>query len=210
MPGESDFNILEINHNAKIVYISSLSGSEQEENFLNKENCYVFRYPTITGKWQNEKCEIARICKAVANDEEILIDNPNKSVELLFVDDFISDMFNVIEGKVNRCDFPMAGETSTDPSAPYDGITPVENNKGLYCYSKNTYKTTIGNVLEYANDFNAMNKSKIIPEMPSNTLAQKLFSMFLSYLPERKMSYSLDMNVDNRGIFTELFKTKNN
>ena len=210
LPGENNLKIIEKNNDAKFVYISSLIGSKEEEKFLNKKNCYVFRYPIITGKWQDEECEIARICKAIANDEQILLDNPNKLLELLFIDDFINDMFDAIEGKVNRCDFPLQGETSMDPTAPYDGITPVENHNGLYCFSKNTYKTTIGNILKHVNDFNDMHESKIIPEMPPNTLAQKLFAMYLSYLPERKMSYFLDMNVDNRGVFTELFKTKNN
>lgn len=210
LPGENDLTILEKNKDAKVAYISTLCGSEEEKLFINRTNCFVFKYPTITGKWQSTDCEIARICKAIANDEEVLLENPNRTIELLFVDDFISDMFNVIEGKVNRCDFPAAGETSTDPTAPYDGITPVENEDGLYCYSKNTYKTTFGNILAHLIDFNSMNQNKIIPEMVPNSLAQKLFSMYLSYLPDRKMSYSLDMNVDNRGIFTELFKTKNN
>lgn len=83
LPGVNDFNIIEQNSDARIVYISSLIGSKEEEKFLNKKNCYVFRYPIITGKWQDEECEIARICKAIANDEQILLDNPNKLVELL-------------------------------------------------------------------------------------------------------------------------------
>ena len=210
LPGNNDFTILEKNRDAKVFYISSLCGNEEEETFINRKNCFVFRYPTITGKWQSEDCEIAKICKAVANDNEVVLDNPKKSVELLFVDDFINEMLNAIEGKVNRCSFPSIGEISIDPTSPYDGVTPLEDEDGLYCYSKNTFKTTIGNVLDHIIGFNSMNQNKIIPAMASNSLAQKLFSMYLSYLPDRKMSYSLDMNVDNRGIFTELFKTKNN
>lgn len=212
LPGENEISLISkwVAKGLNVVYISQLAGTEDEKLFLNKDNCFVFRYPTIVGKWQDENSDITRLCKSVANDESVLLENPNKTIELLFVDDFINDMLDVLEGKENRCDFPELGEQSSDPTAPYDGITPIEKADGPYCYSKNTIITTYGNILEHLISFNDMNKSNVIPEMPDGTLAKKLFAMYLSYLPENKMSYTLNMNVDNRGIFTELFKTRNN
>ncbi len=48
-----------------------------------------------------------------------------------------------------------------------------------------------------------------MPELPEGSFKKKLYSMYLSYLPEEKISFPLKMNEDDRGSFTELLKTKN-
>lgn len=126
----------------------------------------------------------------MANDKEVVLDNPNKSIELL-LDDFIKDMFDVIEGKLCRCDFPALGTLSSDSTAHYDGTTPVEKEDDPCCYSKNAIKTNYEVLLEYLKSFNEMNCSKVIPEMPTGTLAQKLFDTYLSYLPKEKCVINL-------------------
>lgn len=46
----------------------------------------------------------------------------------------------------------------------------------------------------------------MVPDMGDN-FTKKLYSTYLSYLPESGFSYDLKMNVDNRGSFTEFLKT---
>ena len=48
-----------------------------------------------------------------------------------------------------------------------------------------------------------------MPEIPKDSFEKKLYSTFLSYLPERKMTYELKSNIDVRGNFTELMRSVN-
>ncbi len=200
--------------NTTIVYIGSVYQTEESlkaEKVLDRiDNALLYRFPQIIGKWQEPVEGVARLCYAVANDEEYSVEDNNKTEYLLFIDDFLEEMYDAMAGKPHRCDFPDIGSVSEDPTAEYDGRTPVPNDSGAFCYSPNTCYVTIGNIVRNLESFNRLNTTSLIPEVPKGSLAYKLYSMYLSYLPVRKMSYPLNMNVDNRGIFTELVKTANN
>ncbi len=47
----------------------------------------------------------------------------------------------------------------------------------------------------------------MMPKMEKGSFAKKLFSLYLSYLPKEKFKYSFNMNIDDRGSFTELMHT---
>lgn len=47
----------------------------------------------------------------------------------------------------------------------------------------------------------------MIPDMTEGSFAKKLYSTYLSYLPEECFSYPLVMHEDTRGSFTELWKS---
>jgi UDP-2-acetamido-2,6-beta-L-arabino-hexul-4-ose reductase len=47
----------------------------------------------------------------------------------------------------------------------------------------------------------------MLPEIPNGSLAKKLYTTYLSYLPKEKVAYPVKMNVDDRGSFTELIRT---
>lgn len=216
LPGTAEIaDVIKIYGNksgSTIIYIGTVyqSDNEQEELFKDVDNALIYRFPEIVGKWQEPTDGIAKLCYAVANDEEYVVPEESKSKYLLFIDDFIEEMLDAMEGHPHRCNYPKAGERSEDPTDAYDGITPVPNEEGKYCYSPKACHTTVSNIIKNLESFNRMNDSSLIPEIPQGSLAYKLFSMYLSYLPERKMSYPLNMNVDNRGVFTELIKTSNN
>ena len=116
-------------------------------------------------------------------------------LELLYIDDLIDEMLNALECKENHCD--------------YNGVDAVLNENGRYCVAKTTHKVTLGEIVDLLYEFKNQPKTLVLPEIPKNSFAKKLYSTFLSYLPKESVSFPLKMNVDNRGSFTELIKTKN-
>ncbi|MBE5757101.1 MAG: SDR family oxidoreductase [Clostridiales bacterium] len=158
---------------------------------------YVYRFPNLFGKWckPNYNSVVATFCYNVANDLPITVNDRNTEIEFLYIDDLITEMLDLLEQKGHRCD--------------YDGLTPVENKDGKYCFAPITHKVTLGEIVDLLESFSNQSKTLVLPEIPNNSFAKKLYSTYLTYLPKEKISYELKMNKDNRGSFTELFRTKN-
>ena len=171
-----------------------------EELFFNysKEtgtNIYVYRFPNLIGKWvkPNYNSAVGTFCYNIANDLPITVNDPSIELELLFIDDLVAEMFNLLEGKVNHC--------------KYEGLSPILDEKGKFVVAKPTYKKTLGEITEWLYKFNEQPKTLVIPNIPNDSFEKKLYSMFLSYLPKEKIKFELKMNKDDRGSFTELVKT---
>ena len=156
----------------------------------------VYRFPNLFGKWcrPNYNSAVATFCNNVANDLPVQVNNRNTQLELLYIDDLIEEMFDALEGKEHRCD--------------YEGLKPVPNNSGRFCYVPITHKVTLGEIVDLLEIFKNQPQSLVVPEIPNNSFAKKLYSTYLSYLPKEKTIFSLKMNCDNRGSFTELLKTE--
>lgn len=156
----------------------------------------VYRFPNLFGKWcrPNYNSAVATFCNNVANDLPVQVNDRNAQLELLYIDDLIEEMFDALEGKEHRCD--------------YEGLTPVPNNSGIFCYVPITHKVTLGEIVDLLEIFKNQPQSLVMPEIPNNSFAKKLYSTYLSYLPKEKTIFSLKMNCDNRGSFTELLKTE--
>jgi UDP-2-acetamido-2,6-beta-L-arabino-hexul-4-ose reductase len=157
----------------------------------------VYRFPNLFGKWcrPNYNSAVATFCNNIANDLPIQVNDPNVELELLYIDDLVSEMLDALEGKEHRCEF--------------DGLEVLPQTDGKYCYCPVTHKATLGMIVELINSFAAQPKTLMIPEIPENSFAKKLYSTYLSYLPKEKVAFPLKMNVDNRGSFTELVHTLN-
>lgn len=157
----------------------------------------VYRFPNLFGKWcrPNYNSAVATFCYNTANDLPITVTDPAIELELLYIDDLVAEMLDLLEGKPHRCD--------------YDGLTPVEKEKGRYCFAPITHKVTLGEIVELLKTFRAQSETLVIPEIPSGSFTKKLYSTYLSYLPKEKVAFDLKMNEDARGSFTELLKTKN-
>jgi len=155
----------------------------------------VYRFPNLFGKWcrPNYNSAVATFCNNIAHDLPITVNDETTELELLYIDDLIDAMLDALEGKEKHCD--------------YVGLDPVASDIGKYCYVPVTHKVTLGEIVSLLRSFDEMPSKGIMPEIPSGSFAKKLYSTYLSYLPESKISYPLKMNVDNRGIFTELIKT---
>ncbi len=68
------------------------------------------------------------------------------------------------------------------------------------------HKVALGRIVELLNSFKESRKNLMVPDMKDG-FTKKLYSTYLSYLPEKEFSYPLKMNVDNRGSFTEFLKS---
>lgn len=157
----------------------------------------VYRFPNLFGKWcrPNYNSAVATFCNNIANDLPIQVNDPSVMLELLYIDDLIDEMFNALENKENHCS--------------YEGVDAILDENGRYCVAKTTHKVTLGEIVELLNEFKNQPKTLVLPEIPKNSFAKKLYSTYLSYLPKESVSFPLKMNIDQRGSFTELIKTKN-
>lgn len=156
----------------------------------------VYRFPNLFGKWcrPNYNSAVATFCNNVANDLPITINDRSTELELLYIDDLVYEMFDALEGKEHRCEF--------------DGLTAVENENGKFCFVPTTHRVTLGEISDLLENFKSQPISLLMPEIPNNSFAKKLYSTYLSYLPKEKVAFPLKMNVDQRGSFTELLKTE--
>lgn len=156
----------------------------------------VYRFPNLMGHSRpNYNSAVSTFCYAVANDKEYTVNDRNASIELLYIDDLIDGMFDLLEGKERRCE--------------YDGINPVEKKDGKFCYVPVTHKVTLGEIVDLLKEFKTQPQTLMMPEMPDGSFAKKLYSLYLTYLPTAAFKFPLKMNVDDRGSFTELMHTKN-
>jgi len=178
---------------------SKLAGEELMFDYMEKTGAdvLVYRFPNLLGKWcrPNYNSVVATFCNNIANDLPIQVNDPDAQLELLYIDDLVAEMLNALWGNEHRCD--------------YDGLTPIENKKGRYCYCPVTHKVTLGEIVDLLNGFACQPQSLVMPEIPENSFAKKLYSTYLSYLPKEKVAFDLKMNCDDRGSFTELLKTSN-
>ncbi|MGU8300925.1 polysaccharide biosynthesis C-terminal domain-containing protein [Clostridium perfringens] len=148
-----------------------------------KGNVFIFRLPNVFGKWcrPNYNSAIATFCHNIARGEEVWISDPSKEMTLVYIDDVVRNIKNVIDNEKTY----IPGYQNVD----------IE------------HKATLGEIVDLINSFKESRKSLMIPNM-ENELTKKLYSTYLSYLPEKDFSYPLKMNVDNRGSFTEFIKSK--
>lgn len=157
----------------------------------------VYRFPNLYGKWcrPNYNSAVATFCNNIANDLPITVNDPTVELELLYIDDLVNEMILALKGQEHRCEF--------------NGLEVIPDNNGRYCYCPVTHKATLGEIVDLLHTFANLSSSLMIPEIPEDSFAKRLFSTYLSYLPKEKAIFDLKMNSDNRGSFTELVHTLN-
>lgn len=175
----------------------------------------VYRFPNLMGHSRpNYNSAVSTFCNAVANDLEFHVNDRSTELELLYIDDLVEAMFDAMEGKEQHCEYPAAGELGpempdgTVSMIPYDGVTAAPCTQGRYCYVPTTHKVTLGEIVDLLESFKKQPETLMMPKMPEGSFAKKLYSLYLTYLPVDKFKYSLKMNVDDRGSFTELLHTE--
>jgi len=142
----------------------------------------VYRFPNVFGKWcrPNYNSVVATFCHNIAHDLPIQVNDPSVVMNLVYIDDVINELINALEGKENR--------------------------EGDFCEVSVVHTITLGKIVELIYSFKKNREERSIPDM-SDDFIKKLYSTYLSYLPEEQFSYELKMNIDNRGSFTEFIKT---
>ena len=168
---------------------------------------YVYRFPNLVGKWvrPNYNSAVGTFCNNIANDLPITVNDPSVELELLFVEDLIEEMYDALEGRPHRCEYPKAGEAVD--GVLYDGLTPRFCADGVFCVAPVTHKAALGRIVELLYAFRDQPRTLVMPRIPAGSFEKKLYSMYLSYLPKEKAAFDLKMNCDERGSFTELLKT---
>lgn len=155
-----------------------------EYGIKNGIKTYVFRLPNVFGKWckPNYNSAIATFCNNIACDLPIKVNNRDTVLSLVYIDDVVADFINAMSDNV-KC---------------IDG----------YCCVSVEYHESLGNIVDTIKGFSNSRLNYHIPNLYNDSLNKKLYSTYLSYLPEDKFGYELKMNVDDRGSFTEFVKTK--
>ena len=157
----------------------------------------VYRFPNLFGKWcrPNYNSVVATFCNNYAHDLPIQVNDPTARLEMLYIDDLVTEMLDALEGKAHACEF--------------DGLTPVFRADGRFCAAPVTHSVTLGEIVSLLDAFRAQPQTLKMPEIPADSFAKKLYSTYLSYLPAEKAIFTPKTNVDVRGSFTELLKTEN-
>lgn len=157
----------------------------------------IYRFPNLFGKWcrPNYNSAVATFCYNIANDLSITVNDRATELELLYIDDLVQEMLDALEGRAHRCEF--------------DGVKTILKEKGKYYAVPTTYHVTLGEIADLLESFKKQPQTLLMPEIADNSFAKKLYSTYLSYFPKEKVSFSLKMNEDVRGSFTELLKTQN-
>lgn len=142
----------------------------------------IYRFPNVFGKWclPNYNSAVATFCHNIARSLPITINDPNVVLNLVYIDDVVQELVRALDGKENRID--------------------------TTCEVPITHQAHLGEIVELLDSFKASRTEKSVPNM-SNIFTKKLYSTYLSYLPENEFSYELKMNVDQRGSFTEFLRT---
>lgn len=145
---------------------------------------FVYRFPNVFGKWcrPNYNSAVATFCNNIANDLPITVNDPSVDMTLVYIDDVVAELIAALKGQANKKE---------------DG----------YCYVPVEHKIKLGEIVDLIYSFAKQPQSLVIPEIPENSFAKKLYSTYLSYLPKEKVAFPLKMNVDARGSFTELLKS---
>jgi len=155
----------------------------------------VYRFPNLMGHSRPRyNSAVSTFCYCVANDEEFTVNDRSTELELLYIDDLVEGMFDLLEGKEKHCEF--------------DGVETVLKEDGRYCCVPVTHKVTLGEIVNLLEQFKQEPVTLMMPKMPEGSFAKKLYSLYLTYLPADKFKYAMKMNVDDRGSFTELLHTE--
>ena len=156
----------------------------------------VYRFPNLFGKWcrPNYNSAVATFCNNIANDLPITVNDRSTELELLYIDDLVDEMIGALKGEEHHCEF--------------EGVETILCDNGRYCAVPTTHKITLGEIVDLLEAFKAQPQTLVVPEIPYNSFAKKLYSTYLSYLPKDKVSFELKMNCDARGSFTELLRSE--
>jgi len=142
----------------------------------------VYRFPNVFGKWcrPNYNSAVATFCNNITHDMPIKVNDPSVVMKLVYIDDVVEELINALEDKENKVD--------------------------EFCEVPIVHTITLGEIVNLIYSYRNSREKCTVPDM-ADAFSKKLYSTYLSYLPEDQFKYELKMNVDHRGSFTEFIKT---
>lgn len=151
----------------------------------NLKKYYIYRLHNVFGKWcmPNYNSVVATFCYNIANDLEITINDENTCLDLIYIDDVCYEFIKLIKNE-----------------------KPAEQ-LNEYCYINPRYNVSLGYIANKLYEFKESMNSIYVPNT-GDEFTKKLYSTFISYLPLEKTVTTTKKNVDERGSFTELVRTK--
>ena len=165
---------------------SKLAGEELFKDYGKEtgSRVLIYRFPNLFGKWcrPNYNSAVATFCNNIANNLSIQVNDRNTELNLVYIDDLVEELLRAINGNETK------------------------DEKG-YCYVPEVHHVTLGEIVDLLYEFKESRKNLFIPNMTEGSFSKKLYSTYLSYLDPKDFSYSLKMNEDNRGSFTEIVKS---
>lgn len=203
MKGNTGFTIdllysLKINNNRAPILMTSSIQAERDNPYgkskkaaedmlfeysrINDIDVMIYRLPNVFGKWSrpNYNSVVATYCHNIARDLDIRIDDPDAELTLCYIDDVVNEFIRALNGDPTR--------------------------ESGYCTVPVAYKVKVGSLASMIKGFRECRKNLSVPDM-SDDFTRKLYSTYLSFLPEDDFSYDLKMNCDIRGSFTEFIRT---
>lgn len=200
--GNRDFtkklvSLLEKGKRAPVAFASSIqaeldnpygcSKRESEEILRQYEQggteVYIYRFPNVFGKWcmPNYNSAVATFCYNTAHGLPITVYDADREMHLAYIDDVTDELLACLNGRPNR--------------------------QGMFCCVGISYTEKLAAVADTIQSFSGCEADLRVPDQ-SDALTKKLYSTYLSYLPENKLKYVLGMHSDSRGSFTEFLKTR--
>ena len=144
----------------------------------------IYRLPNLFGKWcrPNYNSVVATFCHNIARGLPITVSDSETRLTLCYIDDVVDEFLRALKGE------ETVGE---------DGL----------CVVPVTHTATLGEIVDLLHQFHDQPRTLMLPEIPDGSFVKKLYSTYLSYLPEEAVCFPLKMNTDQRGSFTELLRT---
>lgn len=142
----------------------------------------IYRFPNVFGKWcrPNYNSAVATFCHNIAHDLPVQVNDRNVVMTLVYIDDVVKELISALEGNPGK--------------------------EGDFCKVRPEHRSTLGEIVDRIYSFKESRKNLLVPDL-SDALTKKLYSTYLSYLPENQFSYQLKMNTDERGSFTEFLRS---
>jgi len=143
----------------------------------------IYRLPGVFGKWSrpNYNTVVATFCHNLARGIKITVNDPNREMELVYIDDVVAAFLQHID------------------SAP-------EPARQRYSVAR-TFRVTLGELAERIRRLHAIRETLTVPDL-SDDLMKFLHATYLSFLPENDFGYPVKLNTDNRGSLFELIKSE--
>lgn len=143
---------------------------------------FVYRLPNVFGKWcrPNYNSAVATFCHQIARGLPITVNEADPLLTLVHIDDVVAEILNAVRGCPHR--------------------------EGDFCTVPMQHQVHLHEIVRLLRSFHESRRSLSVPDM-ADAFQRKLYATYLSYLPEDRFSYPLDMKEDARGSFTEFVRT---